>query len=205
MQENFLHFLSINPAIISINGNTIGTIDNKNIMELDVIPYTERLFVTVTPVSYQKNALPFTYQINNSTTVSTDNQNIEIIPFPNNHFDIVTQNFYYQDFSYSKIILNQDVGDYFISIISDNSSHITIFSGIKNLLNIDIPKLNFAKVEKHKDLITIQGIIDSENYYLVVINTTDFNILFNDYVHSIEENINNIQVLKNLKDILSPL
>ena len=148
MQENFLHFLSINPAIISINGNTIGTIDNKSTIELDIIPYTEKLFVT------------FTYQINNLTTVSSDNQNINIIPFPDNHFDIVTQNFCYQDFTSSKILLNQNIGEYFISIVCDNSSHISIFSGVNSLLNIDTPKLNFAKAEKHKDLLVIQGIID---------------------------------------------
>ena len=201
MQENFLHFMSQKNCQVSINGTNIGLIDNINTMELDIITKTEKVFVTYQPISNEESFLPYTFQLNTSNQVNTDNSYIKVVPFPNNHFDIIMNPFYYYQIENSEVLLNKQFGQYFLSIVNDNITRITIFSGASVVFTTNIIKLKSAKASLNQDILTIEGIIDNDTYYLLVIDTKNFKCLFNDICHSIEDTDSQIQVLVNLKDI----
>ena len=201
MQENFIHFLSQVPCQLSINGSNIGIIDNINTMELDILTKTDKLYVTYNPISNQNNLLSYTFQLNTQGHPTTDNEYIKVVPFPNNNYDIIMTPFYYYQIDQNKVLLNQQIGKYYISITSDNITRITIFSGASIVFTINTIQLQSAKATINKDIIIIEGIVDVETYYLLVIETEHFKILHNDISHSIEVGDDYIQSLKNLKDI----
>lgn len=201
MQENFIHFLSSYPCQLSINGQSVGIIDNSNTLELDIITKTENIYVSYNPISNGKNLLPYTFKLNTQNIPISDNAYIKIIPFPNNNYDIIMTPFYYYQIENSKIILNQQIGEYYINITSDNISRVTIFNRASIVFTINTIALKSAKAIIEKDIIIIEGIIDDYTYYLLVINASDFSIIHNDISHSIENSDDYIQTLKNLKDI----
>lgn len=202
MKENFIHLLSITPCLVSINGKEIGAIDNINNFELDLITKTEKIFVTYTPISNQKNMLPYTFLLNIQDTPQTDNEYIKIVPFPNNNYDIIMKPFYYYQIDEAKVLLNHSLGNYYVSIITDTITRINIFSGASIVFTLNITTtLQDAQAELKKDLIIIKGIVDTDTYYLLVIDSSNFSILHNDISHSIEINENFYQSLKKLNNI----
>lgn len=203
MKENFLHFLSPVPCLVSINSEEIGNIDNEYNMELDIITKTENIYVSYTPISQKHNAMPYTFQLKTSDKISTDNEYISVIPYPENNFDIIMRPFYYYQINESRAILNETVDKYFVSIITDNISRITIFSGNTIIFNLNTPKLIEAKAEMKKNILTITGIIDDNTYYLLLINSQDLTIIYNDICHSIDMSDTEIQCYRRLSDLSS--
>lgn len=201
MQENFLHFLSSTPCQININGKNIGFIDNINILEIDILTKTNKIFVSYNPISSNISAIPYTFEINTSSSPMTENEYIKIIPFPNNQYDIIMTPFYYYQIDKSKVLLNKELGKYYVSIVTDNITHVNIFSGASIVFTINIPKFISAKATLENEIICIEGVIDNETYYLLVINTKDFSVLHNDISHSIENSDEIIESLKKIKDI----
>lgn len=201
MKENFIHYLSAEPCQISINGKNIGVIDNINNFELDVITKTENVFVTYNPVSSKDNLLPYTYLLQTKDAPKTENEFIKVIPFPDNHYDVIMNPFYYYQITNSEVILNTNLDKFFVSIINDTMSKITVFSGASIVFTLNIPKLREAKAELKKDYIIVEGVISDETYYLLVIDTTNFQVLHNDISHSIENASEYIQSLKKLNNI----
>ena len=80
MQENFLHFLSKEYCMLSINGNHIGTIDNINTFELDIITNTKNIFVSYSPIINASNYIPYTFNLETNNYPHTDSNYIRIIP-----------------------------------------------------------------------------------------------------------------------------
>ena len=186
MKENFLHFVSDTPSIVSINGHHLGNIDNINNMELDVITKTSNIFVSYSPISNSLNTIPYTFNLHTADTPYTDNQYIKVVPFPNNNYDIIMKPFYYYQVSQSRVLFNRSVGNYFVSIVCDNVCRITIFSGGSIVFNTSVVELKEVKVEEKKGLMIIVGVVDDNNYYLLIIDCADFKIIHNDIVQSIE-------------------
>ena len=202
MKENFLHFLSKENCILSINGKHIGIIDNINTFELDIITNTKNIFVSYSPIINASNYIPYTFNLETNNYPHTDSNYIRIIPFPNNHYDIIMEPFYYHKTSIGKIILNESVGKYFVSILSDNRSKITIFSGTSVVFYLETFFLINAKAYIKNDILIIEGITEDKNkYYLLVINTTDFSIIHNDISQSIENSDDFIQSYKKINNI----
>ena len=187
MKENFLHFTSDTPCMININGKNIGCIDNLSCMELDVITKTDNIYVTYDPITIQTQALPYTFLLNTNNQPSTNNKNTRIVPFPNNNYDIILTPFYFYQIIDSTVLFNGTIGKYFVSVVSDSSTKIIIYSGLNIVFSTIVPKFSAVKVEQKKSIILIHGIIDSDTYYILAIDSTDFKILYNDITHSIEE------------------
>lgn len=201
MQENFLHFISETPCLLSINGNNIGLIDNTTKMEIDLLVKTNQIYATFNPISEKNNSIPFTFRLNTLNTVKCDNEYIKIIPFPNNHYDIIMKPFYYYEISNPNILLNAMIGKFFVSIITDNATKITIYDGNNIIFNLTTIKMTSARGEMKKDLLIIEGVIDENIYYLLVVDTKNFEILHNDISNSIENTLENILTYKKLNDI----
>jgi type VI protein secretion system component Hcp len=198
MKENFLHFLSDVPCMLSINGKNIGNIDNSSIMELDVITKTEKIYVTYEPVTNKHQALPYTTLLNTVDKPTTNNENIRIIPFPNNHYDIILSPFYFYQIVDNKVLYNGSVGKYFVSITTDTQTRVIIYSGLTIVFSTTIPIFLAVKVEDNNNNILIQGIIDEDTYYMLTIDTSDFSIVFNDRIHSIDLGKDNISLYQSI-------
>lgn len=202
MKENFIHLLSETPCLISINGKDLGVIDNTNNFEIDLITKTEKLFVTYTPIINQKNMLPYTFLLNTIDSPKSDNEYIKIVPYPNNNYDIIMKPFYYYQIDEAKVLLNQSLGNYYVSIITDTITRINILSATSIVFTLNITTtLKEAKAESKKELIIIKGIVDNDTYYLLIIDSTNFSILHNDISHSIEVDDGFYQSLKKLNNI----
>ena len=201
MQENFLHFLSDTPCLLSINGKNVGLIDNITKLEIDVLTKKDSIYTSFNPISEKNNSIPFTFKLITNPKVLCDNNYIKVVPFPNNHYDIIMKPFYYYEISNPNILLNTMIGKFFVSIITDNSTKITIYDGNNIVFNLTTLKLKSARSEIKKDLLIIEGIVDNDTYYLLVIDTKTFDILHNDISNSIENSLENISSYKKLNDI----
>lgn len=201
MRENFLHFLSTTPATISVNGYNIGTIDNEQTFELDMLTKTDKIYVNYEPISEEKHYLPYSSKINTTTYPDTTNEYIEIVPFPNNHYDIIMKPFYYYELRDARVLYSAMVGKFFVSIISTNHTSITIYSGNSIVYQNNIPLLQNAKVDIKNNIMTLKGIISNDEYYLLLLNTTNFETIFSDIVHSIDEEQNQIMSVKKLHNL----
>lgn len=186
MRENFLHFMSDVPSMVTINGCHIGVVDNTNNQEIDLITKTNRIFVSYNPISDSQYAIPYTFSLNTETIPTSENEYIKVVPFPNNHYDIIMKPFYYYQVAQPNVLFNKSVGKYFVSIVSDNVCRITIFSSGTIVFNINIAPLISVLVKNINNLIIIEGVVDNDDYYLLIINSENFEILFNDIVQSIE-------------------
>lgn len=200
MEDNFIHFLSENTCLLDINGKNIGSIDNYNVMEIDIITKCEKVFVTYTPISTKGN-IPYSFLLNTKNDVTCENEYIEVVPFPNNQYDIIMKPFYYYQINTPKVILNTKIDKFFVSITCDNASKINIYDGNNVIFNLTTQLLTSAKCELIKDILVIEGVIDNNNYYLLLIDTTTFEILHNDVCNSLDVSSTIITSYKTLKDI----
>lgn len=198
MKENFLHFISETPATLDINGNFVGCIDNINCNEVDIVSHTSHFFATYSPISDEKPALSYTFLLHTLSTPLTNNHYVKVVPFPNNNYDIIMKPFYYYQISEPEVLFNGSVGKYFLSIVKDNFVRITIFSGGSIIFTTNAPQFSSVKVEESKGLIIIEGLVSSNNYYLLIIDTSDFSILHNEVVQSIESTTDSISSYKDI-------
>ncbi len=198
MQENFLHFLSNTPTNIECNGEHIGFIDNEKVFEVDLLTHTNHIFITNLPVSKTKQSIPYTFKLSTENTPYTENEYIKVIPFPNNNYDIIMKPFYYYQLTDTKVLYNGNIGNYFLSITCNNKTNISIFSGASIIFNHNTERFNNVKVEKKQDIMIITGLTDNNSYTLLIIDCSDFTIIYEDKVQSIEANENNITSYKTL-------
>lgn len=201
MRENFLHFLTETPASIFINGENLGTVDNKNTFEIDVITKTDRVFMEYIPVSGKESYIPYMANISTKNIPSSENKYIEVIPFPNNNYDINLKPFYYYELRDAQVILNKSLGNYFLSIVATTNTTITIFSGASIVYETLIPLVKNATAESKGDMIIIKGVISDSEYYLLILNTKNFEVVYSDIIHSIEEAEGYIEALKYLHNL----
>ena len=201
MTKNFIHFLSETPSVLSINGKEIGIIDNKNNFELDIITQTNSIYANYMPLIEKENYLSYAFAIDTENKPQSSSDYIKIIPFPNNHYDIIMKPFYYYQIGSTEVLLNQSIGKYFVSITNNNVSNIIIYNGTGIVFSTTTYKLANAKAEIKKDYIIIEGVIDSDNYYLLILDTKDFSVIYNDKCQSIENTESYIQSFKKLHTI----
>ena len=201
MKENFLHFLSTTPCTLSINGNDLGTIDNVNTLEHDIITKTDQIILGYQPISGESLYIPYFATIKTKDSPYTDNEYIDIVPFPNEHYDIILSPFYYLETTTEKVLLSQNIDKYFVSITTGNHTNITIFSGASIVYKSKAPKFSSATVEKKSNLLIIKGAVGKDEYYLLITSTDNFETIYSDISHSIEEDNDCLQSLKYLKNI----
>lgn len=192
MQQNFLHFLSDSPCNLECNGEKFGLIDNENTFELDLLTKTNHVFINYIPISQSIQSIPYTFKLDTSETPSTDNNYIKIVPFPNNNYDIIMKPFYYYQVSNTNVLFNGKVNNFFISITNSNTTNIIVYSGSSMVFNKNSTKLTNVKIENKNDTLIFTGIIDDKNYYLLIVDSNTFKILFEEIIQSIEDSSNGI-------------
>ena len=202
MKKNFIHLLTEVPGSIYINGALLGLIDNKQTMELDVITNCEKIYVNFQPISDKNNYIPYTYILHTQEQVYCDNENVKVIPFPEHQWDIIMKPCAYNEIIESSPLLCKNIGNYYISMINNTKTNIYIYEGQNIVLTTTIPLCQNAKVELQKSLIIIEGIIQKDTYYLMVIDTKDFKIIYSGKSQTIEKTDLTIKSLENMNDIL---
>lgn len=200
MKENFLHFLSTVPCSLAINGKELGYIDNENIFEHDIITNTNQVFINYQPISSKKNFIPYSAIIKTANTPNTESEYIEIVPFPNNNYDIIMSPFYYYEVKDTTVLLSQMVDKYFVSVTTGIDTTIMILNGSTIAYKTNTIKLINATAEKKNNLLIIKGVASENEYYLLIINTENFEVIHSGISHSIEESIDSLQSLRFLNN-----
>lgn len=201
MKENFLHFLSHVACSIYVNGKHIGVIDNKNVFELDILTKTGEVLVTYEPICGKEKYIPYSIYISTNQTPTCESDYVDIIPFPDDNYDIVLKPFMYNGVEKPQVLVNQIIDKYYISILSLGNTQITIYSGASIVFKDSIPLLKKASVECINSVIVIKGIIDKNTYYLMLIDSSNLSLLHSDICQSISVTNEEIEALKYLDNI----
>lgn len=201
MRENFLHFLSDVPASISVNGKQLGVIDNENIFEKDILTKTDKIFVEYSPLSEKQNHIPYLASISTKGVPTSENKYIEIIPFPSNNYDINLKPFYYYELRDAKVILNKTLGNYFVSMVTTNTTTVNVYLGTSLVFSSTIPLVTTATAELKSQVIIIKAVLDTGEYYLLAIDTNNFEVIYDDIFASIEETEGEFKVLKFISNL----
>lgn len=201
MKENFLHFVSPVACSIYVNSKHLGTIDNKNVFELDILTKTNEILVTYEPICGKEKYIPYSVYVSTSHTPSCESEYANIIPFPNNNYDIILKPFLYHGIENSRVLINQSIDKYFVSILSSDNTYVTIYSGASIVFRDNIPPLKKATVEYTNSIIIIRGVIDENTYYLMLIDSNNLSILHSDISHSINITSDEIESLKYIDNL----
>lgn len=188
------------PCFFSINGKYLGDIDNKNTFEIDIIQKCEKILIDYHPTSESEKYIPYSSIIQSTNNLSCSNNNVKIIPFPDNHYDLYFSPFEYLSSTQTKNVFSKNLGKHYITVSNDNRSHISIFNNVSLVLNKNIECLNAINASTKKDLIIIEGVKSKDEYYILIFDTNKQEILLEDTVHSINQQENSIDTIKNIHD-----
>lgn len=201
MTQNFIHLLSETPCTMNVNGSYLGYLDCINNFEFDIITNTNNIFVQYNPICEKNDFLPYSANINCAKDIYTQSSNVQIVPFPNNHCDIIFIPYKYFVEEETKLIFSKNIGKYYVSITNSNKSTISIFGNSSLLLAKTVQKIYNANIDLRKDILILQGIISNDEYYILIFDTSIATIIYEDIVHSINISDSSIETLKNLKDV----
>jgi len=109
--------------------------------------------------------------------------------------------FYYYQVSENNVLFNSSIDKYFVSVITDTLTNVTIYSGSSTMFHAKLPLFKAVKVELKKELIIVQGLIDENTYYLLIIDTNNFSTIHSDISHSIEIDDTYLSTLKKMETI----
>lgn len=201
MKQNFLHLLSSTPCTMSINGNFLGTIDNAFDFEIDIIPSVNKFFLEYNPICDKNNYIPYTVMFEtNKSLIKCENKYVNIVPFPNGHYDIIFNPFSYLKTNETDLILSKNFGKYFVSITNSNFSQISIFDNEKLCFSKVIKSISTANCQIFKDVLLIQGIGEND-YFILIFDCSKHIVIYEDFVHSINVQSGYVETLKNTYDI----
>ena len=189
--EKFTHITTSVPTTISINGQNTYTLSTPQLKWVDVL-HKKDIFVSFLP--NDSCYLPTTI---NTRLNNTDN--VEIIPYINNHQEII--------YTPSKIICDKidvvlyekTIDNLYIKILSNERNYVNISHPTKGeLLNKVIPSL-LTITDEINNYVYIKGITKENKYYIILIHNQD--IVLEGVFDIIEESSKNIKFLTLIKDI----
>ena len=189
--EKFTHITTSVPTTISINGQNTYTLSTPRLKWVDVL-HKKDIFVSFLP--NDSCYLPTTI---NTRLNNTDN--VEIIPYINNHQEII--------YTPSKIICDKKdvvlyektIDNLYIKILSNEKNYVNISHPTKGeLLNKVIPSL-LTITDEINNYVYIKGITKENKYYIILIHNQD--IVLEGVFDITEESSKNIKFLTLIKDI----
>lgn len=201
MKEYSLHFYSETPCNIYINGEHIGLIDNEKHFFIDVIVFSNTLFVTSHPISDNNMVLmPVSFKLNlSNNNFENYDKNIKIVPFPNNQYDI---NLSFKTLpNNSNNLFNTKVGQFNVLALLDSTSTISIFNNDNNLFTTHQKQLNNVEVLELNKLLIVSADCH-KNKFLLAFNTETKSVLICDTFCKIEKNNDTIKCLKNMNNTI---
>lgn len=203
MKDYFIHFVSPVPYSLNINGEYVDLVDNISKFSIDIIVSgSQTLYFSYLPYDEKNIFLPYTQalQIKNDC-IASESENIEIVPYKNNHFDIILKPIKYLEKADSEIIYEESFGKINLLISNDETSHIYLYDNGKIVLNKTIDILKNVEVEKINNNLVIKGYFENQNYFLLVINLDNYDIVIEETCDSIEKANNKLKLIKSVKDL----
>ena len=202
MKNVFLHFKSVVPFELTINGNYVGLIDNVLTTHIDILTTKENLYVTYLPISLDKTYVPYTFNIKNIGEPICENNQIKIIPYSNNHYEIVMSPVDINNPITLKTIYSKTIDQYTIHILdSCDTSYIYILENNCPIFKTQIPKCVNCYCNINKNYIIIECELVNR-LHLCIYNLSTKSALIDKTVDSIKENKDTFKVLEKLNDIL---
>ena len=202
MKNAFLHFKSNVPFELKINGECLNTVDNKSIDRIDILTSLQYLYITYTPISIDETYFPYTFILNNLDTITTLIDSVNIIPFSDNHYDIILNPITIDNPLNSTISYSKKLDQYIINIISNKTySYLSILDNNCIIYNKQITKIEntYAKIENNKLL--LEG--ESHNrIYFCLIDLSTKCAIFEKIVDSIKETKDSIKLLEKQNDLV---
>ncbi|MBO7219285.1 MAG: hypothetical protein J6V40_04860, partial [Clostridia bacterium] len=202
MKNAFLHFKSIVPFELTINGNYLGLIDNILSTHIDILPTKENIYVTYSPLSIDKTYIPYTFNIKNINDLICENNEVKIIPYSNNHYEILMSPIDINNTLSLNPTYSKTLDKHTIHILTSNStSYIVILEDNCIAFKTEIPKSTncYCNITSNHLIIECELI---NRLYLCIYDISKKYVLFNKTVDSIKENKDSLKVLEKLDDLL---
>lgn len=203
MREYSLHFYSETPCNVFINGEQIGLIDNKNQFYIDVIVFNSTLIVSSEPICEKNNIfIPISFKLEyENETLTCSSNNIKIVPFPNNNYDVILK-FKSSPMLNNASIYSKKVGANNVLAMLDYVSTISVFNGDKNLFTTKQGMLKNLQAKEIGNLILITAEAEQNETFLLAFNQATNTPLICDLFIKLEKVGDEIKCLKNLHNTL---
>lgn len=196
MNNIFLHFTSNQSFSLSINGNYIDLVDNIEKFCIDIIPNTNNLYVTYNPIGNDCTYLNYTQNIqiiDNKPVCKSDY--VKIIPFCENHFEINFEPISANNIKSFEIVYNKNHNNINITINNTDLSEIKIFEGEKLKHKTTCKSIKQAESFIKENNLIIKCYIEKNNYFVLIIDLSNFEVKFEKYCNKIEESENDLKIL----------
>ena len=195
----YLHIANNFKSIVSINNNIVININSEDNNYTTIQTNNDNLYISYTPYSTSKGSyLPYAEKLNLSN-ISLNN-NLKVIPFRNNHFEIYFNNLEVPNISPSEIISEEYFGKINIVILNNSSGNILFYENNKLKKQLTTYKITSAEISQIKNKITIKCLTQNDTYYIAILNIENLEILQEILCDSFEENNNEIKTLTRLND-----
>lgn len=205
MDHANLHFKSNVNGIININGTFGDYIDNENKFSLDIIANSNKLFITYIPSDDKIKYLTTNFALSNITSIpSTDCVDVAIVPFPDNHYDVIMNPYIYKNFEGTTPLYFSDLGKGLnIAVYNSHCSSIVIFEGDEIKYEDCTALLKKVMCNKKDNYIVIKGECIDNRFYLAIIDASDFSVAFNGICDSIDEQEEQIRAIVSTMDTMN--
>ncbi len=198
----FLHFVSEMPFVLTINGEHASTVDNTKKFSCDVYTTAKRLIFSHFPTSDEKEFLPSTHTLTldeNSPTSSSSN--IEIIPCGNKHFEIVLTPILIKNESDTHLFYEESVGALSLIIMNGTKGNIYLYENNKIKLHKVVDVITHTETEHISGKLVIKCAFGDNGFYVLVVDTSNSEVIFENYCDSFETSDDTLKVLIKQYDI----
>lgn len=202
MKDFSIHIKSQEACNLYANGNFIGFIDNLETFSIDLKVYCTKLIITKEPVSLKKDiSLPYSIKVEFLDKVSCTSELATIVPYKNQEYDIILSTSEVNSHKELDRVYDNYVEQYNLVVVNDGSSFIHIYENGSIKLSCNTTEIHNISAHKHNDLIVLKGITRNQKYYIMIINTQDFSVMYQEEVEKYEETDNEIKTLQSINDI----
>lgn len=192
---SFIHIKSDQPSLVYIDGVAIGEINEENHYCLD-LEVSSSFMLFALPMS---KSLPITTLVD-LTCCKNKDQDIKIVPFYNNHFDL------YLNWCHNKTAMPIKELAYFatkdksIGVYNNGSTYICAYlnGSLKNTIDLN-KEFTSANIEEIDDKYCVVAECDNVKYGVIL--DDDLQVIFKDEISMIEKTPEHISILSPLHDL----
>lgn len=198
----FLHFTSDVDFNLNINGEFIKTCTGLENKYITIATTKNSLYFTFLPISTKQTYLPFTQMLNiTNNNVSISSQYVEVVPFKNNHYEVILTAPLSATNTLSSIIREDYFGKINIVLLNNNNGNIFVYEDNKLKKQFVTSSIINAEIKQINNNIIIKCELEEDKYFLVILNADNLETLCEGECDIIEENEEEIKSLKKMLDL----
>jgi len=194
----FLHFKSGIPYNLYIDGEYVC--NNKT--SIDVLMKSNEFTYTIVPYAAGENYYTDSGRVyvENGKVFATS-QNLEIIPFKDDHYDIYFKGVLIKNYMESQVILQEEQGDIVVNVYNDGQGVVEMLNKAKLIIRKAITKIKTAQVDCVNNVLILKCLLENASYYILLLDMKDNKVLFEEQCDSVEVNDCCVKALKIINDI----